>query len=141
MTASEGDRCLFKTYVAAPVVALGRSRTVTEVRCELRHWPAGVAQFSIRLSCAFENGWPSCRCLATAKDDIDIERIKLNAAAGRPVLSVAMRVDPDPRNGSRMMSLRLDMSSSASSSIVTDFTVGWCWRPWRASEPMLEAPG
>src|SRR5882724_9410991 len=84
MTASEGDRCLFKTYVAAPVVALGRSRTVTEVRCELRHWPAGVAQFSIRLSCVFENGWPSCRCLATAKDDIDIERIKLNAAAASP---------------------------------------------------------
>ena len=69
------------------------------------------------------------RCVArcgrvTAHDHIDVERIQLYAPAERPVLSAAMRVEPEPRNGSITMSPRLLRSRSASSSMAIGLTVG-----------------
>jgi hypothetical protein len=43
--------------------------------------PPAHRQFGICLVCAFQDGWPSGHRLVSAQDDIDIERVELEAAA------------------------------------------------------------
>ena len=78
--------------------------------------------------------------LVATHDDVDVERVKLDAPA-----EAASRLGGDegrePRNGSITISPRLVRSRSASSIITVGLTVGWSWRPRRASEPSEEAPG
>ena len=38
-------------------------------------------QLGICLACAFEDGWPFCHRFVSAQDDLDVKRIKLEAAA------------------------------------------------------------
>ena len=83
----------------------------------------------------------SGRRFVAPDDDVDVERVELDAAADAAGLLAAIRVEPEPRNGSRTMSPRLVRSRSASSSMAVGLTVGWSCKPRRASEPSDEAPG
>jgi hypothetical protein len=54
-------------------------------------------------------------------------------------LSAAIRVEPEPRNGSTTMSPRLVRPMRASSRMAVGLTVGWSLRPRRASDPSDDA--
>ena len=52
--------------------------------------------------------------LTNLRNQIDVERVELDAATRtRPVVSAAIEVEPEPRNGSMTMSLRLVRSRRA----------------------------
>jgi hypothetical protein len=47
-------------------------------------------------------------CRVLAHDHLDIERVQVDTRLTLPILSAAMRAEPEPRNGSMTMSPRLE---------------------------------